>query len=76
MLLKNLLLLTILSDPNVAFVDQNQVIEKEIYDVLQKSELKKFTDELSEGIDSKISEGEKIYLVVKFKDWLLLEQYI
>ena len=45
---------------NVAFgLDQNQVIEKEIYDVLQKSELKKFTDELSEGIDSKISEGGK-----------------
>ena len=45
---------------NVAFgLDQNQVIEKEIYDVLQKSELKKFTDELFRGIDSKISEGGK-----------------
>ena len=62
---------------NVAFgLDQNQVIEKEIYDVLQKSELKKFTDELSEGIDSKISEGGKNISGGQIKDWLLLEQYI
>ncbi len=45
---------------NVAFgLDQNQVIEKEIYDVLQKSELKKFIEKLPEGVDSKISEGGK-----------------
>ena len=45
---------------NVAFgLDQNQVIEKEINNVLQKSELKKFTEELPEGVDTKISEGGK-----------------
>ena len=45
---------------NVAFgLDQNQVIEKEINNVLQKSELKKFTEELPEGVDTRISEGGK-----------------
>jgi len=45
---------------NVAFgLDQNQVLEKELNNVLQKSELKKFTEELPEGVDTKISEGGK-----------------
>jgi len=45
---------------NVAFgLDQNQIIEKEIDNVLKKSELKNFTEELSEGINTRISEGGK-----------------